>query len=161
MASQRSSRRRFLLSVTGILAGSAGCLSNFESVVESDTPTTTERKKPILEYVNLSNHHSKRHTVSVRITEGTEVVHEGEYRLEAFDRESDVAGTTLIEPPAFERRRGEWTVRATLDSAGERTRVDLVELPHRGGCINVTIRITSESDLTWLNDTPDCRTTKK
>lgn len=166
MPPHRSSRRRLLhLSASGLLAGSAGCLSDLESAIGSDatdhSSPPTETPNPVLEYVNLSNHHPKRHAVSVRITRDAEVVHEAEYRVDAFDPESDVAGTTLIEPPAFERTRGAWAVGATLDSGSARTRVDLLELPHRGGCINVTVRITPEGDLTWLNDTPDCQATEK
>lgn len=163
MPRKHRSRRRLLLVASGMLVGSSGCLSNIGTTTRSnrESPTTTEIAKPILEYVNLSNHHSERHTISLQIKQEKETVHERQYQLKAFDSESDVAGTTLIQPPTFNRERGSWSVSATLNSSSEQVRIDLTDLPHQGGCINVTIRITPQGDLTALNDTPDCPKTEK
>ncbi|WP_135824635.1 hypothetical protein [Halorussus ruber] len=156
-------RRRVILLAGGMIFGSSGCLSNLESLSGRDdrSRSTTDNQKPILEYVVLSNHHSEPHAVTLSIERQSETVHEQTYHVPQFDADSDVAGTKIIEPPTFDRERGDWTVGATLDSGSEQTRLDLTDVPHEGGCINVTVRITEQGKLTALNDTPDCTTTEK
>lgn len=157
-------RRRLVLLTSGGLFGSAGCLSNLDPLSTERTDqsrSTTDVPKPILEYVVISNHHSEPHAVTLTVERGSEVIHEQEYQVPAFDAESNVAGTRLIEPPTFDRERGNWTVSATLASNSNQTRLQLTNLPHDGGCVNVTVRITQRGTLTALNDTPDCKTTQK
>lgn len=160
---EKKRRRAILLAGGTILGGGAGCLSNIQSLSDRDdrSRSTTDSQKPILEYVVLSNHHSEPHTITLTIDRQSETVHEQEYHVPKFDADSNVAGTKIIEPPTFDRGRGDWAVGATLDSGSEQTRLDLTDVPHEGGCINVTVRITEQGNLTALNDTPDCANTKK
>lgn len=163
MSPIEKNRRRVILLAGGTIFGSAGCLSNIKSLSGRDdrSRSTTDSRKPILEYIVLSNHHSEPHTITLTIERQSETVHEQEYHVPKFDADSNVAGTKIVEPPTFDRGRGDWTVDATLDSGTGQTRLDLTAIPHEGGCINVTVRITEQGNLTALNDTPDCTTTQK
>lgn len=148
-------KRRLVLCISGLLATNAGCLAQLNSNNQKTKQVQEEHQKPTLEYVLLSNHDDRQHFISVTIFQGDERVYNETHQVPEFDAATSAAGTKLIEPPSFNSEPASWSISATKDG-GEGAHIDLEELPHDGGCINITVRISPEGKILMLNDTPDC-----
>lgn len=146
--------RKLLVATSAVVASTSGCLSWARS---GDRTESTGWKASFLENVKISNHHPEEHTVDVLIERDGEIVHWSDYHVDAFDVERKVAGTELITPPAFEHERGRWAVAARLRSTSSGQRIRLRELPHRGGCLKIVVRVTEDGEVRFLYDTPDCQ----
>jgi hypothetical protein len=152
MSLQRFSRRQIGLLYGVSLVGTAGYFAS------TPTSESTESTSPqlSLESLSLSNPSSERKTVSLRVLRDEPIVHEQSYQLEAFDAASQAAGKPTVEPPVFDREPAAWVVEASTDDGEQQTRLLFSDLPYERGCIDVTVRVTTDGFLTLLTDTPEC-----
>lgn len=144
--------RRSLLAASGLAVASAGCLG-LGGADEDDGNTgkaeaAANPEAVQLQELSVQNNHDGSHRVQLAVEADDDVIHLGNYELEA------AGGATTVEGD-WNSEAGSYRIYARLDD-GEIRSTDVTEgIPGAASCVKVLVRIDSGGTLAIWNGA-DC-----
>ena len=146
--------RRDLLAASGLAVASAGCLGIGGDDGESDDGNAgraqaSENPETVrLQELSVQNNHDESHQVQLAVEADDDVLHLGNYELEAAGGSRTVEGD-------WNSEAGSYRIHARLDD-GEIRSTDVTEgVPESASCVKVLVRIDGGGSLAIWNGA-DC-----